>query len=471
VLAYSADFPLAPSRSIDEFLFLTRKWLLGAKGTAFSSATLGLPPGPGEQEIVEYTAGREVVQFGRVLDGGGEHGGARYRWTDDDRREWVAEAVATRSVDGGLSVGTRVYRTSEGPTPDIPPARAPYIVKLIFREFGAGVDAGLSVRDAPRVVTGDDVPLVIAAMSRQRPFRLPVVYVSATDDNVPMVDSTYLAQRLAGRAHVLVEPSRQYSFALRWKTGGFNAYGGAVGIYWPAGQRRSDIILPRRFDSEEQMTGAVVNRVAAAVLNKRAPDGCSWARIEEVIAGQRVNSLKAAGSTELSKYIEAFDAELAASKELRRQAELEIARLKAELEAAGERAEADELLLEGAEQDLYPGERRHLLRRILVDASASTVDDSRRRHLIEDLLQANATEECPVEMLGEGIKEALREYRSLDGRTRQALVGLGFAVSSDGKHHKLVFRGDDRYTFALPKSGSDHRGGLNAASQIKRQLV
>lgn len=321
MLAYSADFPLNPSRSVSEFLALTRTWLLGARDTAFTSTSLGPPPGTSDQGVVEYVAGREVVQFGRALDRGVEHGGARYRWTDDDRREWVAEAVATKAGDGTLQFATKVQCTTDGPTPDIPRARAPYIVKMIFRDFGAGVDAGLPVMDSPRVVGPDDVPQVVAAMSRQRPFRLPVVYVSAADDDAPMVDATWLAKSLAGRAHILVEPYRRYSFELRWGTGEVNAYGGAVGIYWPAGQRRRDIILPRNFANAEEMADAVVDSVAAAVLNKRAPDGCSWARIEEVVANQRVNNLRAAGSTELSAYIEAFDAELAASNEQRRQAE------------------------------------------------------------------------------------------------------------------------------------------------------
>jgi hypothetical protein len=47
---------------------------------------------------------------------------------------------------------------------------------------------------------------------------------------------------------------------------------------------------------------------------------------------------------------------------------------------------------------------------------------------------------------------------------------MGFAISDEGKHYKLVFQGDDRYSFSLAKSGSDHRGGLNAASDISRLL-
>ena len=55
-------------------------------------------------------------------------------------------------------------------------------------------------------------------------------------------------------------------------------------------------------------------------------------------------------------------------------------------------------------------------------------------------------------------------------KLRRELEDMGFSISEDGKHFKLVFQGDDRYTFTLPKSGSDWRGGLNAASDIGRLL-
>ena len=47
---------------------------------------------------------------------------------------------------------------------------------------------------------------------------------------------------------------------------------------------------------------------------------------------------------------------------------------------------------------------------------------------------------------------------------------LGFDISSDGKHHKLTFRGDPRYTFSMPKSSSDHRAGKNLVGKISTLL-
>jgi len=58
----------------------------------------------------------------------------------------------------------------------------------------------------------------------------------------------------------------------------------------------------------------------------------------------------------------------------------------------------------------------------------------------------------------------------MDRDTVRALETLGFSISDDGKHYKLTYMGDERYVFALPKSGSDHRGGLNAASDIGKRI-
>lgn len=68
------------------------------------------------------------------------------------------------------------------------------------------------------------------------------------------------------------------------------------------------------------------------------------------------------------------------------------------------------------------------------------------------------------------LKELLRDYTHMDGKIKKALEHLGFSVSEEGRHIKMVFQGDDRYTFVLAKSGSDFRGGLNAASDISKRL-
>lgn len=54
----------------------------------------------------------------------------------------------------------------------------------------------------------------------------------------------------------------------------------------------------------------------------------------------------------------------------------------------------------------------------------------------------------------------------MDSATQRNLKDLGFSTSSDGKHWKLTYNEDPRYSYILPKTGSDRRGSLNAISDI-----
>jgi hypothetical protein len=91
-------------------------------------------------------------------------------------------------------------------------------------------------------------------------------------------------------------------------------------------------------------------------------------------------------------------------------------------------------------------------------------------HVLDAVLAANPSADDEVAALRERLKQTLRDSRGMEAKTRRGLEEMGFAISDEGKHYKLVFQGDDRYTFTLPKTGSDHRGGLNAASDIARLL-
>ncbi|KFL36718.1 hypothetical protein N788_03665 [Arenimonas donghaensis DSM 18148 = HO3-R19] len=68
--------------------------------------------------------------------------------------------------------------------------------------------------------------------------------------------------------------------------------------------------------------------------------------------------------------------------------------------------------------------------------------------------------------LAKGVKAILKDYRTMDARIRGELIRLGFSLSEDGKHFKIVYHGDPRYMFVLPKTSSDYRAGRNAASDI-----
>lgn len=50
------------------------------------------------------------------------------------------------------------------------------------------------------------------------------------------------------------------------------------------------------------------------------------------------------------------------------------------------------------------------------------------------------------------------------------LEAIGFTLSEDGKHIKLVFAEDPRYIGTLSKTGSDYRAGDNIAHDLIRLI-
>lgn len=124
----------------------------------------------------------------------------------------------------------------------------------------------------------------------------------------------------------------------------------------------------------------------------------------------------------------------------------------------------------GRERDFYPNEVLGILLDAIEDAVSRVPQDSRRQHVLKSIVEANPLQGNPFDSRREQLKTMLRGMRTVDARMRRDLEDMGFSISEDGKHYKLVFQGDDRYTYTLPKSGSDHRGGMNAASDIARLL-
>ncbi|CBJ37268.1 protein of unknown function [Ralstonia solanacearum CMR15] len=122
------------------------------------------------------------------------------------------------------------------------------------------------------------------------------------------------------------------------------------------------------------------------------------------------------------------------------------------------------------EQYLYAGELLGVVRDAIADAVTRVTKDSRRQHILSCIVQANPPT-GEAEAMRNRLKALLRDFRSMDAKVRSGLQDMGFEISEEGKHYKIVFQGDDRYTFTTSKSGSDHRGGLHLAGDISRLLL
>ena len=467
MLSFATEFPVEADRTTVDFLQAMVTWISGSPHTGLSAEMLRDLLQKDEAHVEN---GKEKVQSLLATSPDVDLAGIRYSRHDNDL-EWLTTVVFSRTSSDAW-VGVRVECESQHAAARLPSAKKPVVVRTVLESLGGAADGLLPIRDTAHILTNTDIDLAAKLIRGDAGCRLPIVYVSARFQGGYILDVNRLAADLSGMAHVVVEPNRPFSVRLQLEVDSENVYGGTIGICWPEGGGRRAFFLGGDYSTPGHLAGAIKDEVRAALLNRRPIARCTWAYVRETASRQAILSLKASGSKAIDEYVEKFDQEIEAKNQRLEEAESEIQRLRNELRVYEARAgtASGGLLRLGRERDLYPNEVLGILLDAIEDAATRVQHDSRRQHVLRSILEANRLEENPLEGRREQLKRLLRGTSTIDGKLRRELEDMGFSISEDGKHFKLVFQGDDRYTFTLPKSGSDWRGGLNAASDIGRLL-
>jgi hypothetical protein len=304
---------------------------------------------------------------------------------------------------------------------------------------------------------------------------LPIVYVSAIGPNRWLLSKTEieeLAYELGGVAHLVVEPDRDFSFRLRDKTLGRNAYGGNIGLVLPErGMLRSFYLgwqLPRSND--------LVEAVRAAVLHLRLQMpaiGWEWTELQEhALRVQRErdrNQLSTQESEEL--YLQEIDNLQDQIEQMKREsASLPVTTL---VGGDNEDLSADNLVrLLGPE--VYPGEHSDRLRLAasIAISAADQVGLDRRSRVIFDKLKKGLPASPALNELLEDLERATKNPKRVANEVVSLLRRHGYREKSDNKHIRLeAINGyDGLEAITLPKTPSDGRGLKNLRKQIERTL-
>ncbi|MEW6692370.1 MAG: hypothetical protein AB1340_06010 [Pseudomonadota bacterium] len=468
MITFKTQFPLNANKDIDDLIEAGRVWIAGSPHSKLANS-LRKTSNIGDDWHL-------ATEFESILFARHENGkrlcALRYENIDESSVRWVTE-IAGAKDSNEFWVSIQLSVDSELPLERIEQGKRPHILKTIMRDIGGGMDGRLPVSDKPIVLddSAEGRSLAVDVITAHAGCIMPVVYVSADNHDSPHIDAPQLSQWLSGMAHVIVEPTRAFSFDLMPEVLGENAYGGAVAIYWPDGIGKWLFLPHKEYEDPKQMQIAIARKVRLSLLSQRSKRECTWSHIQELKSKQRIRELKESGSNRVDDYIAAFDTELESKNEEIQRLEQEVNRLKygASNDAQGRNLIGGAISLGGREKDLYQGERLCILLDALSSAVGSTEPHSRRRMVLEDMIEAN-TQEGQRESILSSLKEVLRSYTAMNGTIRSELERLGFEISEEGKHYKLSFRGDKRYPFILPKTGSDHRGGLNAFSDLKKRL-
>ena len=390
-----------------------------------------------------------------------------FRHTAEDAGIIWTTTIVYNAQDGDHWIGIRTDRHSIDPLIRIRDAKKPQIVRNILRDIGGGLDGEVFVRDTPLMLKENDLSMAARLINGDSDNYLPVVYISQPFDENLSLDVSALARALGGLAHVIVEPSRQFSRQLQAETSSRNPYGGAVGIHLPTGQRW--LFLPPQ--EELELRFEIVAFVRSILANRRPLARCSWDNLEAEKSRDEIERLKAVESTDLDAFVKAFDQENRALKATLSASDAEISRLKEELNTINLRAKSQGQKGIGSVgiQDYFSGEGDAVIRDALESALGNTVAGSRREEILTQAI-SEIPESTEHKKRKDELKEALRGSRGLEGDVIDTLRRLGFSIESSGKHHKLIYNGDDKFVFAMAKTAGDHRAGLNLASDISKKI-
>jgi len=313
--------------------------------------------------------------------------------------------------------------------------------------------------------------LADAVRGMQRPS-LPCVILPVDENEYMIADPGRLAIRLTGNAYVYTAITKAEWQAFRKRAGAGSLPDGEASI-WGGG---TDFVHIRPNGTDFGDFEEMICRRAEALsmdMTRKKPKDDAPCFYPEPDAPETENRL------DLEAKLEAVKAKLEKEKEKRRKLEEEIGHLESrnaslEMEKDGLRRkiagrENVPVLVSGQEQDFYSGE----IREMVLDAVAEALKGAKkgRRHdVYTDILAANRYEEITKKKQDQ-IKNIFSGYQNMSGAMKRKLTNLGFSISGEGKHIKMVYYGDPRYQTSLAKSGSDFREGSNIATNIINSML
>lgn len=360
----------------------------------------------------------------------------------------------------------------------------PHFITLLIENGFIRDDADLPVLRTPIYVTDEYFDLCQRAFADDSPYKLPVVFVSKTAQNKDPLSVSWLASRLKGAAHVLVEQSIDQCAGIRRLGSKSDVPFGAVRIFYPSGSVKRKNYYYRSATGDERIRlEKVIRSVIQYSISQRIDRLYTWNGVTSFLLNEQLKSQiesrmkaeteKQKAEDEVEKVYEAFDEDLQSLQE--KVAELTKANEALQYENQGLRAkyaaaDATPILFLGDEEDFYQGEIRDMILGTLDEALSATEKATRKADVLEDILENNTYYHLSEERK-QRVKALFKGYKNLTGAMRQELMSLGFEVTEAGKHYKITYRGDQRYMVTVGKTPSDNRSGSNNAALISKVML
>ncbi|PYD49262.1 hypothetical protein [Novacetimonas pomaceti] len=398
---------------------------------------------------------------------------------DNQGRVWRTEAVLRRDEDDfdQALIRFRTQCLAKQPGAFLETPKKPYLVKTLLRKHWGGADSEIEVCDEPLWLedNDDDLALAILILCGKATRWLPVIYVSATGNDewvLTQDEITKLAYDLGGVAHVVVEPSKDFSIRLKDASDGRNVYNGALGIAMP--QRHGFIrrfFLGRQFEEVTDIVEAV--RGTAIRLRGFMPSvGWDWTDLQEHALRHHRTALRGAISQgDADQLFDDFTKQLSdLQEENRRLTE----QLNSQAVSDITKEEDDPGILRSIGKEIYPGEvtdRIRLAAQTALSVAEANGIDGRTiavwTRIVERVRRSPALDELVADLV-RATKDPKRTADELTSLLKQH----GYHSKSENRHIRL--QPNEGYVglknITLSKTPSDNRGLTNQRKQIERIL-
>ncbi|HLP70252.1 MAG TPA: hypothetical protein VK181_22310 [Rhizobium sp.] len=299
---FSTEFSVRDSVTREMFAAQAIAWVSGMTDTTLFGSGIDKNDLGDETTIVSRSGERFTLKECSLCDGFAI--GARHEIPDDFGRAWRSEVtLISRPARAALRVKTQCIIASDGAKPQTP--KKPYFVKLAIQDAWPTTDGEFDLSQEPFQLSETDVELASRVINGSVSALLPIVYVSKMDGNRTALgedEVERLAFRLGGIAHVLVEPSRDFSRRLMQAAGARNPYGGSIGICVSGFGVVRRYFLGPMFPHPDELSQAIYGFAAQYVTNRKPRLGWDWQDLLEESTRQ-LRSQVDAGSADFEAWI------------------------------------------------------------------------------------------------------------------------------------------------------------------------
>lgn len=462
MIVFSTRIPLKKDVTVAACVELFKEWIL--KSPHYSSLDIS---DLSADNLDEYSKSLSGISFNgaHYADEDLDISAIQFRQVEEDDT-WCTECLVIEK-NGKKNLLVQLDYLSGGHQLDTPIPHKPYIIKLFISSGLCDMDAAFPVNDRFILSDFEYFPQCVAAINGESNSILPVVYLSCDHFDRTVLNPSSLAKKLSGVAHIVAEKNHVTAFRLKEQTDGRNVYGGYVGVYYPYTTEFERFHL-NNYKNRSEMFDAVCDSIRLSLVYRAEYSEYSWNQVLLLKGRQKMKSLQTSNQ-EFDELLELADTEAKALKariekldeKLRKKQatidQLQDARMK---QSKNEQA----FYQKGKEPEFYEGEYNDLLHHYLSNILKQKDPQSRGYLLIKSLLDQNPKDGTTDEKLGR-IRDLLANNDRLTSTMRSELKDLGFTITENGKHIKLVFH-DPKYTFSMSRTPSDHRAAQNMASDV-----